>query len=124
MRAIAVTDQEIRQFLEDNGYPRHVIEGGREYLLRRYREFVEEVERGYPYGLDEYRHDLDLRGVIAMLDLDDHVGDADERLAAMLVPARERIWESMPGEPFWDFGYPRNAGGRLLIELRSAGFAQ
>lgn len=119
-----MTDQEIRQFLEDNGYPRHVIEGGREYLLRRYRDFVDEVERGYPYGLDEYRHDLDLRGIIAALGLDDQVSNADERLAAILVPARERIWESMPGEPFWDFGYPRNARGRLLAELRSAGFAR
>lgn len=118
-----MTEREIRQFLEDNGYPAHVVGGGRDYLLRRYREFVDEVERGYQYGLHEYRHDLDLRGAIAMLGLDADVHDPDERLAAMLVATGNRIWESMPGEPFWDFGYPRNASGRLLEQLRSAGLA-
>jgi hypothetical protein len=123
LRPAAVTEREIRQFLEDNGYPAHVVGGGRDYLLRRYREFVDEVERGYQYGLHEYRHDLDLRGAIAMLGLDADVHDPDERLAAMLVATGNRIWESMPGEPFWDFGYPRNASGRLLEQLRSAGLA-
>jgi hypothetical protein len=116
-----VTDEEIRRFLEDNGYPRHVVEGGREYLVRRYREFVDEVERGYQYGLHEYRHDLDLRGALRLLGLDEEVRDADERLEAALTRAAGRVWESTPGDPFWDFGYPRNARGRLLAQLRSAG---
>jgi hypothetical protein len=116
-----VTEEEIRQYLEDNGYPPHVVEGGKEYLLRRYREFVDEVERGYEYGLHEYRHDLDLRGAISVLGLDDEVADADERLAAMLIHTETRLWESMAGEPFWDFGYPHNARGRLLRDLRSQG---
>lgn len=116
-----MTDQEIQAFLEDNGYPRHIVEGGREYLLRRYREFVEEVERGYEYGLHEYRHDLDLRGVIAVLGLDAEVEDCDARLAAMLTETEYRIWESLPGTPFWDFGYPRNARGRLLRDLEKLG---
>ena len=116
-----MTDEEIQCFLEDNGYPRHIVEGGREYLLRRYREFVGEVERGYDYGIHEYRHDLDLRGVIATLGLDDQVADEDERLAGMLTGTEYRIWESIPGAPFWDFGYPRNARGRLLRDLTAMG---
>lgn len=113
-----MTGDEIRQFLEDNGYPAHVVEGGREFLLRRYRDFVAEVERGYEYGIHEYRHDLDLRGAIAILGFDEEVAAEDARLAAMLTATGDRIWESMPGEPFWDFGYPRNAGRRLLRDLR------
>jgi hypothetical protein len=116
-----VTDEEIQTYLEDNGYPRHIVEGGREYLLRRYREFVEEVERGYDYGIHEYRHDLDLRGVIALLELDAEVADSDARLAAMLTETQYRIWESLPGEPFWDFGYPHNVRGRLLRDLMALG---
>jgi hypothetical protein len=114
-----LTDQEIQGFLEDNGYPRHIVEGGREFLLRRYREFVNEVERGYEYGIHEYRHDLDLRGVIAMLGLDAEVADSDARLAPMLTGTEYRIWESLPGTPFWDFGYPRNARGRLLRDWQA-----
>jgi len=116
-----MTDEEVRQFLEDNGYPAHVVEGGREYLVRRYREFVDEVERGYDFGIHEYRHDLDLRGVIALLDLDREVAAEDERLAAMLTGTDTRVWESGAGSPFWDFGYPRNARGRLLSDLRALG---
>jgi hypothetical protein len=113
-----MTPEEIQQFLEDNGYPAHVVEGGRDYLLRRFREFVSEVERGYEYGIHEYRHDLDLRSTIATLELESEIGAEDERLAAMLTNTDVRVWESMPGEPFWDFGYPRNARGRLLRDLR------
>lgn len=118
-----MTNEEIQMYLEDNGYPPHAVEGGREYLLNRYREFVDEVERGYEYGLHEYRHDLDLRGAIAILDLEAEVAEEDKRLAALLTGAEHRVWESMPGEPFWDFGYPENARGRLLRDLRGAGLA-
>jgi hypothetical protein len=116
-----MTDEEVRQFLEDNGYPAHVVEGGREYLVRRYREFVDEVERGYDYGLHEYRHDLDLRGVIALLDLDAEIAAEDERFAGMLTRTDVRVWESGAGSGFWDFGYPRNARGRLMRDLRALG---
>lgn len=119
-----MTDEEIRQVLEDSGYPPHVIEGGREYLLRRYREFVAEVERGYDYGLHEYRHDLDLRGVIALIGLESEVAAEDDRFAAMLTATGTRVWESAAGTPFWDFGYPRNARGRLLRDLRSLGIVE
>mgnify|MGYP000967719435 CR=1 FL=1 len=118
-----MTDPEIQQYLEDNGYPAHIVEGGREYLIKRYADFVDEVERGYEYGLHEYRHDLDIRGVIAILDLDACVADGDQRLARMLTGTDRRVWESLPGEPFWDFGYPHNARGRLMRDLVAAGLA-
>ena len=118
-----MSDEELREYLADNGYPRHVVEAGREGLIRRWREFVAEVEHGYEYGLEDYRNDLDLRGVIAMLGLDHEVGDADKRLAAMLTACDVRVWESASLHPFWDFGYPKNASGRLLSDLRRAALA-
>ncbi len=114
-----MTEEEIRTYLEDNGYPPRAVEGGRDYLLRRYREFVDEVERGYEHGIHDYRHDLDLRAAIHTLDLDGEVAAEDRRLASMLTETSTRVWESMHGEPFWDFGYPRNAGRRLLRDLAS-----
>jgi hypothetical protein len=40
----------------------------------------------------------------------------------MLAGTDCRVWESTDGNPFWDFGYPRNASGELLNDLRGAGF--
>jgi hypothetical protein len=42
-------------------------------------------------------------------------------LRQVLTPAAQRVWESTPGEAFWDFGYPQNAGGRLRNDLEAAG---
>jgi hypothetical protein len=116
-----MTDEEVICYLDDNGYPPHIVRAGRTGLIERWREFVAEVERGYGYGLNDYRHDLDLRGVIATLGIEDaSVQDADDRLRGMLIETDVRLWESLPGEPFWDFGYPRNASGRLLRDLRNS----
>ena len=111
----------IQQYLEDNGYPAHVVEAGAAGLIRRFRDFVTEVEAGYSYGLHDYRNDLDIRGLIALFGLDHDVADEDERLNAMLVDRERRVWESGAGEGYWDFGYPRNAGRWLMRDLRAAG---
>jgi hypothetical protein len=37
----------------------------------------------------------------------------------MLTDREKRVWESSPAEPFWDFGYPRNAKGELLEDLKN-----
>jgi hypothetical protein len=116
-----VTDAEIQSYLADNGYARHIVEAGRGGLLRRYREFVEEVERGYDFSLLDYRNDLDGRAIIHLVGLDAEVAALDERLNAALDHREVRIWESAPGDPFWDFGYPRNTRGLLLRGLRQEG---
>jgi hypothetical protein len=120
-----MTDGEIAGYLEDNGYPPHIVRGGRHGLIERWREFVGEVEAGYRYRLEEYRHDLDLRGAIAITGLagEPEVQEADERLRSLLTGGA-RIWESFSGDAFWDFGYPRNAGGLLLRDLRAAGLTE
>lgn len=119
-----MNDAEIQQYLRDNGYPEHLVRDGRGGLLRRWREFVEQVERGYPLGLEDYRNDLDLRAIIAMAGAEDEdVHALDDRLRAMLTNTGARVWESLAGDPFWDFGYPRNASGELLDELRAEGLA-
>jgi hypothetical protein len=114
-----MTDPELQNYLRDNGYPEHVVRGGRSGLVRRWREFVEQVERGYQLGIEDYRNDLDIRGILSLLGVkDDEVHALDERLKALLTHTDLRVWESAPGDPFWDFGYPRNAGSGLLNDLR------
>jgi len=116
-----VTDDQIVEYLRTNGYPEHLVRGGRAGLIERWRRFVEEVERGYKLGLEDYRNDLDLRGIIALFGLDDQVQDLDRRFEALLTNRTVRIWETSPGDPAWDFGYPQNAGKQLLEDINAEG---
>jgi hypothetical protein len=110
----------VDEYLVENGYPEHVIRAGRAGLVRKWREFVEQVERGYPLGLEDYRNDLDVRAILAQADAEDaEVFALDERLKKLLINRDRRVWESAPADPFWDFGYPRNAGPDLLDDLHN-----
>jgi hypothetical protein len=116
-----MTEEDLADYLEGSGYPAHLVRGGSQGLIARYKKFVEEVEHGYPYGLDDYRRDLDLRGVIETAELSGEVAEEDARLEEMLVCREVRVWESLPGNPNWDFGFPRNAPRDLLRGLKSSG---
>jgi hypothetical protein len=112
-----MTDEEMTGYLRQNGYPEHIIRAGRKGLIDGWGKFVAEVERGYRFGLEDYRNDLDLRGIIAMLGLDAEVADLDRRFEALLSHREKRVWESSAADPFWDFGYPSNAGPQLLEDI-------
>ena len=115
-----MTDAQVRHYLSENGYPQHLVRDGRPGLVRRWREFVEQVERGYSLGIEDYRNDLDVRGIIALAQADDaEVHALDERLRKLLTVTDVRVWESGPGDAFWDFGYPHNAGPDLIEDLRN-----
>lgn len=118
-----MTDREILAYLRDNGYPEHVVREGKAGLMRRWREFVEQAERGYSLGLEDYRNDLDVRAILRLAGAegDPELARVDARLKAVLTNTGGRVWESAPGNPFWDFGYPRNSGEELLEGLREEG---
>jgi hypothetical protein len=118
-----LTDEQVRQHLRDNGSPEHIVRAGRAGLIERWQKFVQEVEAGYHFGLEDYRNDLDLRGIIENVGLSDDpaVVAADEKLKPLLVPAANRIWESCAGEPFWDLGYPKKSGRDLQHDLKREG---
>ena len=120
-----MSDAKIISYLEDNGYPPNLIYEGRAGLVRRWREFVEHAEKGYRGGLEDYRGVLDIRGIREQADgVDSEILALDERLKKLLVPAKHRVWESTPGDPFWDHGYPRNAGKELTADLEAEGLAE
>jgi hypothetical protein len=113
----------IHEYLTENGYPEHVVKAGREGLLHSYREFVKQVEHGYKLGLEDYRNDLDARAILRLADVEDaEVHALDARLKKMLT-GEKRVWESAPGDPFWDFGHPKNASGDLLADLKGEDLA-
>ena len=121
-----MTDPELQAYLRDNGYPEHILRAGRAGLVRRWREFVEQAERGYTLGLEDYRNDLDIRAILRLAGAEDdpEVRALDQRFETLLTATGRRVWESAPGDPFWDFGYPRNAGGELLDGLREEGLLE
>ncbi len=117
-----MTDQEMADYLREIGYPEHVIRMGRAGLIAHWKKFVEEVERGYRFGLEDYRNDLDLRGLIQLLGLDAEVADLDSRFYSKLTARDRRIWETtVAQQPSWDYGYPLNAGSQLLQDLENEG---
>lgn len=113
--------EEIQAYLDDNGYPPHVVEAGGPGLVTRWREFVREVEAGYRYRLNDYRHDLDLRGIIQLAGLEAEVREADTAFEELLTARHIRVWESSSEDAWWDFGYPQNARAELLKDLQRAG---
>jgi hypothetical protein len=116
-----MTDGEMVAYLRDNGYPEHIVHAGRKGLIERWGKFVAQVERGYPLGLEDYRNDLDLRGIIAMLGLDAEVVDLDRRFQKLLTNKDKRVWESSPGNPFWDYGYPKSTGTTFMEDIKKEG---
>jgi len=116
-----MTDLELEHYLRENGYPEHICRAGRAGLVSLWKQFVKDVERGYRLGLEAYRNDLDVRALIAQEGLDAQVADEDRRLESMLVNRDVRVWESSTGNPFWDFGYPKNASGELLEDIQAEG---
>jgi hypothetical protein len=120
-RVVNMSDEEMAAYLRENGYPEHVVRAGRKGLIERWSKFVAEVERGYKFGLEDYRNDLDLRGIISMLGMDQEVSEADRRFEALLGHRDKRIWESSGADPFWDFGYPANAGRQLMEDIKNEG---
>jgi hypothetical protein len=116
-----MTEAEIRDYLSQNGYPEHIIREGKAGLIARWREFVAEVERGYNFNLEDYRNDLDVRAILALIGAESEVESLDERFEKLLTAREVRVWESNASDPFWDFGYPRNAGKELLADLKNEG---
>ncbi len=115
-------DSQVRQYLADNGYPEYVVREGVAGLLRRWEAFVAEVERGYGFTIFDYRNDLDGRAILALAGFESAALTAiDERFRACLERPDLRVWESAPGDPWWDFGIPRSAGPDLIEDLRAEG---
>lgn len=119
-----MTDSELDEYLRENGYPEHIRRAGRAGLVSRWKQFVDAVERGYRFGIEDYRNDLDIRGIIALAGLDEEVEAEDARFQDLLTARDVRVWESVSENAFWDFGYPRNASRRLLDDLRAEGLLE
>jgi hypothetical protein len=109
--------------LRERGTAEHIVREGAEGLIARWRTFISQVEAGYPLGLEDYRNDLDIRSLIAFTTLDHEVASEDDRFRKLLIHTRQAVWESDTPQAFWVRGYPKNASGALLNDLRHEGLA-
>jgi hypothetical protein len=119
----AMTDQQIEDYLRENGYPERVWQSGREGLILRWREFVQDVEQGYTLSFYDYCLELDVRALIEICGIGPKVAPEDARFKAMLTATDKRVWDSGVPNAFWDFGHPINAEGDLLEDMKAAGLA-
>lgn len=119
-----MTAKEIKEYLQTNGYPDHIVKGGGKGLLARWEAFVASVESGYSLTLDDYRNDLDLRAIIGKVGLQKNAAEADKRLRRCLVFSAEPVWSCDNADAFWIYGYPKNAKGDLKKDLKAAGLVK
>lgn len=117
-----MTEEETQVFLRQSGYPEHIWKSGSEGLIRRWHEFVAEVEQGYCPDclIDEYWNDLDTRELIHAIGKDSNVADADTRFRAVLTATniKHNYTDRKTDYDFWNYGYPRNASGFFYEEIK------
>ncbi len=109
----------VRGILRARGAAEHIVRAGAAGLIGAWRDFVAQVERGYPLGLEDYRNDLDLRTLIEVGQIGPEVAEEDARFRRMLTGTDRAVWSSDMPQAFWVMGYPSNAAGELLADLRA-----
>jgi len=124
-------DDSARAFLVERGAPEHVVAGGVEALVAAWERTGTAVARGYEFGLDDYKNDLDARRWLdetladvpaaASAELVARIEAADELFRAhtelgprcvygAAVAKRER-WTRK--RQWWYFARPRRCGAEL-----------
>lgn len=130
-----MTVAETREFLRARGCPEPVVSAGADGLVEEWERVVEQVERGYPLGLDDYLNDMDGRELIAALMhavaraltpvQKRRLVAADERMRAAVEPLAHCLWGDRlaaangwdAGRNWWYFSRPVDPGPDLAQEL-------
>jgi hypothetical protein len=126
----------VREFLEAEGCPEHMIEAGLDGLIEQWEYAVEDVEEGYPLGFDDYLDDMDsrqlLEGSLAVAPAEQRrdalprVRAADERMKELLVTAPGCLWGADAAaehgwtaeKNWWYFRVPREPGPELAEDIK------
>ena len=131
------TPDAVREMLRQRGCPDWLVAGGLDALIERWHGTVTSVEKTYPFTLDDYLNDLDLRTLLEdaldvagarASDSREHVRDIDERLRAATLPSPS-LWggdveveeEHSPEREWWYYRRPALLSDDLREELDSWG---
>lgn len=90
-------------------------------LVAKWKAFVEAVEKGYGFGLYDYRNDLDIRSLLADAGHSGIVEELDQRFQATLTARKIKIWESDSPDAFWCYGYPKKTNAEFKQDLKAEG---
>jgi hypothetical protein len=127
--------ESVREFLRRRGSPDTVVERGLPGLLEQWERAIEDVARGYPYGLDDYLNDLDGRQLLeealgAASDgerarIRERLDAADARARSLMVNRERCLWGDEVARyhdwdrerNWWYYAVPREPGKDLAEEL-------
>lgn len=131
------TPDAVREMLRERGCPAWLVNGGLPALIERWGGIVTSVETGYPFTLDDYLNDLDLRGLLqAALEV---AGDSADESRAQVAAIDDRfraatekspcLWGSdvefeeghSPDREWWYYRRPSQLTEELREELESWG---
>ncbi len=128
----------VRDLLRARGCADRAVEGGLDGLLEAWGRVVDELERGYTLGLDDYLNDLDvrelLRAALALaVDRDrtkatKRLTALDTRVRAATEPAGRCLWGDRVAKTngwtaddhWWYFARPRRMSAELRADLGDA----
>jgi hypothetical protein len=128
-------DDSVREFLAARGCPEDVVAGGLDGLMAGWQRASEQVEAGYPLGLDDYLNDLDSRQLLeeAMVlappaeraAASARLGEADGRLRRHVRLVGECLWGARVAASegwtaaanWWYFAVPLRPGPVLREDL-------
>jgi hypothetical protein len=117
-----MTEEQAKEYLKNRGCPERVWRYGGAGLIRRWREFVAEIENGGYSNccIEDYWNDLDLRELIHDIGFEVAARESDERFAAILTATNIKHWHTdrNTSYDFWNYGYPKNASGYFLEDVQ------
>ena len=132
----------VRKYLRERGCSKHVVDGGLSRLVEDWESTVQQIVRGYGFGIEEYLNDLDGRQLISELmslnqeslplRYQERVDRADERMRRAVDFTGRCIWGDeaasengwSPDKNWWYFCEPKTAGPDLLEDLERDKAAQ
>ena len=130
-----MAEDTVREFLLSRGCPGDVVTLGLQGLVEEWERAVEQVEDGYPLGLDDYLNDLDGRQLLedaleVAPKLDRaaarvRVEGADARMRRVARIIHECLWGERVAEQegwtadhnWWYFAVPQKPGPTLREDL-------
>ena len=128
----------VRQLLAERGCPDELVREGLSGVADKWEAIVASVEGGYPFGLDDFLNDMDLRDAIAAAlavatpderaVLQPRVTSLDQRLPAASAPSACLWGEDVeeddgldPGREWWYYLRPLQLNEDFAAELAAWG---
>lgn len=118
-----MTEEQVKIYLKEKGWPKNVWQGGREKLIQRWKDFVTDIGKNEctrNWLIDDYWISLETRELIHDIGSDENVKEEDERFRGILTATNIKHYyrERDSNYDFWNYGYPKNATGFFYEQIK------